>query len=465
MTRRTRNVIFSTLFVLFLVIAPLTVFYSLGWRFDWQTKKIYQTGIFYFKIWPKSSDIYINGNFKEKTDFFFGSTLIENLYPERYKIEIKKEGYHDWGKILDIEKRQVTEAKNIVLIPKDIDFDILIKNIGEFFFSPDAKKIILKEESISKDESKIWNLKLFAINKNLKSHLISETDISIKGADILDLEFSPDSKRILLTIGLKEDVQYYILDIDESPATLIHLDFLDVSKNISFHPQDSNKLFVLLSLEETDTLNEVDFVKKEILRPILENVVTYSASHSIYYLNSLGSVFKVDLYSDKKEKLNIKPFDVKEETKYEIIEYNSYIFLKENDDLYILDETKKEFEKFFTSIKNYKISADYKKIVYFNNYEMWVLFLEKQYDQPEKEKGEQLFITRFSEEIDNVFWYTNYYLIFNVGYKIKVAELDDRDKINITDLAEFKDPEIFWANKKLYILSEENLYVSDELTP
>jgi hypothetical protein len=91
--------------------------------------------------------------------------------------------------------------------------------------------------------------------------------------------------------------------------------------------------------------------------------------------------------------------------------------------------------------------------------------LEKQYDQPEKEANEQLFLTRFSEKIDSLFWYTNYYLIFNLGDKIKIIEIDERDKINIYDLAEFKDPEIFWANKKLYILSEQNLYASDELIP
>ena len=104
-------------------------------------------------------------------------------------------------------------------------------------------------------------------------------------------------------------------------------------------------------------------------------------------------------------------------------------------------------------------------MVYFNDYEIWVLFLEKKYDQSQKEAGEKLFITRFSEKIDDLFWYTGHYLIFNVGDKIKVAEIDDRDKINIVDLAEFKEPKIFWSNKKLYVLSEENLYVSEELTP
>jgi hypothetical protein len=44
-------------------------------------------------------------------------------------------------------------------------------------------------------------------------------------------------------------------------------------------------------------------------------------------------------------------------------------------------------------------------------------------------------------------------------------EIDERDKINIYDLAEFKEPKIFFNDKKLYLLSEENLYASEPLTP
>ncbi len=139
--------------------------------------------------------------------------------------------------------------------------------------------------------------------------------------------------------------------------------------------------------------------------------------------------------------------------------------LEENDILYIFNGNKKSFQKLFEPVKNFKFSPDSQKLVYFNDYEIWVLFLEKKYDQPQKEAEEQLFITRFSEKIDEVFWYTNHYLIFNTGDKIKIAEIDDRDRINTVDLTEFKEPKIFWGNKKLYILSEENLYVSEELTP
>ena len=83
-------------------------------------------------------------------------------------------------------------------------------------------------------------------------------------------------------------------------------------------------------------------------------------------------------------------------------------------------------------------------------------------DQPVKKAGASLFLTRFSEAIDQVYWLNSNYLIFNSGDKIKVAEIDERDKINIYNLAEFKDLEFFWnyINKRIYVLSDGNFYQS-----
>jgi len=454
MTYRTRRILFLSLLILFLVTATLTVFYSLGWRFDWRTKKIIQPGIFYFKVWPRSVEIYIDGELKEKTDFFFGSTLVENLLAKEYKIEIKKEGFHTWEKILEIRKREVTEAKNIVLIPENPNFRIITSEVDDFFFSPDEKKIILKSPG--------WSLKLFEIDKNVKSHLIDESNVSKNEVELFDLKFSPDSSKVLLKLGSKGKINYYLLDIDESPAVLSSLDSLGSPEKLYFSPKNSKKLFAFKEKE----LYELNLSTEEISSPILENIIALEIYYNdIYYLDDSGFIFKNNASFNQEEKLNIIPFSIKEKAEYEITLFNSYLFLQENNVLYVFDGGKKSFEKFFEPIKDFKLSYDSQKMAYLNNYEVWILFLQKKHEQPQKEAGEKLFITRFSEKIDDLFWYTNHYLIFNSGDKIKVAEIDDRDRINITDLAEFKEPKIFWSNKKLYILSEENLYVSEELTP
>lgn len=256
MTKKTRTILFVICVILFALAAPAIVFYSEGYRFDFENRKVVQTGAFYFKVSPRSAEVYLNGKFKDKTSIFTNSSLIENLMPKTYNIEIKKEGYYAWQKNLVIKEKQVTEAKNITLITQNPHFTIIA----------------------------------------------------------------------------------------------------------------------------TTTL---------------------------------------------------------------------------------------EINNFVAEIKMKATSSDEKKVVEFNNYEIWVSFLEARPVQPQRMSAEKVFLTRFSEKIGNIFWLTDYYLIFNVGDKLKVAEIDDRDRLNIVDLAEFVNPTIFWHEpaKKLYVLSENNLYLSANLLP
>lgn len=461
MIKRTRTKIFLALFFLFLVTAPITVFYCLGWRFDWKTKKITQPGIFYFKVWPRSVEIYVNGKFKKRTDIFFGSALLEDLSPKTYNIKIEKEGYYPWEKNLEIKKRKVTEAKNVILIPQDPGTFLISKNIENFFFLPDNKKVILKEVALKEQEASSWELKIFDTEESIKSHLISQSDLNLGSSspvELINIKFSFDSKKAIMKLGAKEKIYHYLLDLETSE--IISLDYLKNTEELFFHP-DKDKFLAKSGYQ----LREFDF-KTEKGLVIAENIIAITAEkNNIYYLSKEGFLVKVDELPQSTERLNIVPIEIEEETKYDLKIKNNNILLKKNNSLFIFNQEKMIFEKLLDSNGNFVLSPDLKKICYFNKHEIWIKFIEKAYDQPAREPGEELFINRFSEEIGDVFWYTNHYLIFSLKDKIKIAEIDNRDKINIVDIVKFKEPKIYFANKKLYILSENTLYSSEELTP
>ena len=313
MTKKTRMVLFLSLLVLFFLIVPLIVFYSQGYRYDFENKKITQTGGLFLKVVPRQVEIYIDNKLKKKTDFFFGSILIENLLPKKYKIEVKKEGYYPWEKSLEIKERQVTEAKNIILFPENPNFTVAATE---------------KEE----------------INN------------------------------ILSKINPKEE------------------------KN-----------------------------EKEIPKILPDDVLSYQIIQGkVIWLDKKGGFYQDDL------------------------------------------EGKLPKELIAQNIKNFKISPDNKKIVYFNNYEIWILFLEADHVLAHQ-VGEKVFLTRFSEKINDILWLNSNYLVFNIGDKIKISEIDDRDRINIIDLVPPTTTggglEMFWnqVDKKLYILTESKLYRSETL--
>ncbi|MDI6603044.1 MAG: hypothetical protein QME57_02925 [Patescibacteria group bacterium] len=418
MTKKTRTILFLIFLFLFLLIAPATILYSLGYRFDFENKKLTQTGGFFLKSEPKKVEIYIDRKLAKKTDFFFGSALVENLLPKKYKIEVKKEGYLTWEKKLEIREKEVSEVKNLVLFPKNLNFNILTKGVENFWFSPDEKKIVLEET-----EEQGWALKLYDLEKKIKSHLISEKEISQKGTDLMNLDFSEDSKELYLKIGMEEQEKTFILKLDKLPLQLVEKKIIPTPENI---------------------------------------LASQKQNQDVYYLDNSGYVFKNEL------KVNKIPFPVQSETKYTLKIFQDFLFLIEGENLYLFSPDSKSFEKFFERINNLKISPDNKKLVFFSNSEIWILFLK---DEGMKKAGEKLFINRFSEKIDDIFWLNSDYLIFNSGNNLKIVEIDDRDRIQTWDITPppnfggEPNPEIYFngSNRKLYILSQGNLFVSERL--
>lgn len=471
MTKHSRFFLFLSLAVIFLVAAPLTVFYSLGWRFDWKGKKIIQPGVFYFKVWPKSSQIYINGELIKKTDFFFGSTMVENLMPQKYQVEIKKDGFLPWQKTLEINERVVTDAKNIILVPEKVNFNVLAKNIGKLYLSPDKKKIVAEEKIIPDTENNktaSWEIKIIDSENNLKSRLLGEKDVFKEGADLLDFKMSPDSQTILLKLKTKEKTpktRYYLAELSKNPLVFDRLDYLNENtKEVDFNPLSTEKLLFL----ESGDLKEANLFSGQTSLALGDKIITFLwEGNNLYAISESGTLFRANSSFSQIEKLNTTPFSVKKDASYQIIASDSGIFLKENDTLYKFSEDKKGFESFSESLKDAVFSQDSRKMAYYTDYEIKILFLKESFDQPYRQQNSQIFLTRFSEKIGQVFWLTNHYLLFSVGNKIKIAEIDDRDKINIFDIAEFEKPEIIFSQnlKKLFILTGGNFSVSDRLAP
>jgi len=480
MTKKARIILIFVLISLFFLITPVLILYSQGYRFDFENKKITKTGGLFLKVLPKNADVFLDGRLKEKTSFFFGSVYINNLLPKKYNIRVEKEDYSVWEKNLEVKEKEVVEAKNITLIPKNLELQILSKEIEDFWILSE-KEVILKEPAKDTVDENEWALKIFNLENNLKSHLISEKEISNKEPELLELKSSPDEEKIILKIGLKERLEYFILDLKESQKKLISLNSLvsepDIEK-LDFHPENPDRIFYFKdgSLFEADLSNFAS--SAQILPPakivanengsqlVLEEILTYEIlEDSIYYIDKSGYIFKNNLSFDSERKITSSPFSLKQETKYGLTIEEDFIFILEKNSFYLFNPETKNFEKIFEPVNEIKISPDAKKILYFNEHEIWILFLEEQTEQPRKEAMSKQFLARFSEKINDVFWFNSHYLIFNVEDKIKVIEIDDRDKVNDYDLCS-EIGKLNWdnKNKNLYLLTEENILEFSSLT-
>ncbi len=128
MTTRTRRILLLIALITFLIITPGILCYSWGYAFDWENKKPVLTGGFYFKSQPAKAKIYIDNEFKKTTP-----NLIRRLVPREYQIKIEKTGYFPWQKNLKIEPELINEAKNILMIPLEINPQLVLTHLSDNF--------------------------------------------------------------------------------------------------------------------------------------------------------------------------------------------------------------------------------------------------------------------------------------------------------------------------------------------
>jgi len=263
-----------------------------------------------------------------------------------------------------------------------------------------------------------------------------------------------------------------ILEVKEKEVTK--------AENIILFPE---KINFMLSEEKIEYFLSPPDLEDEEKEPqeILKDLLTFTIfNNNIFWLSKEGLLIKSDLNGKMLEVLNKKPYQIKEGVKYliKILPKETVFLLEEKPriappkgviirgkDLFYLNKEKGIFEKFLNNFNNLKISPDFKKILIFSNHEIWLFDL----------KGEKIFLNRFSENIGDCFWLNSYYLVFNAENKIKIMEVDSRDKLNLYTLEleladenvvlEIESPEIFFnqTNKKLYLQTKENLYSSEPL--
>lgn len=118
-----RAIAFYASVALFLVLLPIVLSYSLGYRIDYRNLKIYKTGILYISSRPAGAAIYLNGN----KHYDVTPAQIEELKPGTYRVVVSREGFYPWERELVVRPNMATKADRIVLFPVKQD----MKKMGE----------------------------------------------------------------------------------------------------------------------------------------------------------------------------------------------------------------------------------------------------------------------------------------------------------------------------------------------
>jgi hypothetical protein len=447
MTKRTRTLLFFLCVFGFLLVTPLVILYGQGYRFDFKNRVLTQTGAFYVKALPKSAEVFVDGQLKSKTDFLFGSALVENLLPGTFLLEVKKEGFFPWQKRLPVLPKAVTEAKNIVLFPEKPVWETLAQGVEDFYPSPDAKKALLL-----KRDAKGWYFTLLNLESGLEESFLKEADFAKKGrGQFLSADWSADSQKILLRTAVAEKPGLFVKNLSQSGLNQLAFLNADQIDKVVFDPRDSRQLLAL----ENQTFYSVSLVSKK-SEKMAENVLAFAAGPEGYWLlNSQGLILNNNSI--------LATIKIKPETFYEISVFQDQVFLRENEAVYWLDPASKEIVQIDDEINDFTLSPDRQKLAFWRRDQIWLFFFREELGQPKRLDREKFLLSQLAsgENLGRVFWLNNHYLVFSDQRSINAVEIDQRDQPNLTRLENgLEKPGLFFSreNKKaLLFLSQGDL--------
>ena len=460
MKKSTRLIIIIICAILFLIIAPYIVLYSLGYRVDLANGKIIETGGIYVRVFPQGADVTINSKIKNKTGIFSNSVFVQNLLPKQHNVLIEKEGYHNYQKNLLVKEQVVTKLENVTLFKKEILFDLLKNNADYFSISPN-NNILIKADITSKE----INFETINLGNSQKNEIV----LSIKNGKILDSKWSNDSNSYLL----KTNDGYFILNTSNSKLQFTKLPISTDIKEVYFDPENSNQLLFIKNKNLYSTLNNKEMLKDVAGFSIKDQKIVWLSYDGFLYSydipNNLDHITKKT--GQEGDKINQEELLIKKNSNYKIIFVLGMTFVQEDESLFILNEKLKTFEKFYSSVNDLKASPDGQKIILYNQHEILYSLVNS--------VSQKILLDKFDTSIGDVYWLNNDYLIFKSGDGIIISEIDTRGNINninlpILSLIDIEPkklksiPEKIIFNqqdKKLYILTEGNLFVSEKLLP
>lgn len=177
MTIRKRKIFVYILFFVFIGLGGGVALYSQGFRFDYREIALRKVGGIFIRSEPSDALIFLNGlPIKNKTWLLQNGTLINNLLPGTYQLDIQRGGYWPWRKTVIVQSALVTEVDAVVLIKSDppaiaeTDVEDIWFGSGNLVVKQINGSVFLNDRNISEDAFlELSHDGKFALVKNEKS--------------------------------------------------------------------------------------------------------------------------------------------------------------------------------------------------------------------------------------------------------------------------------------------------------
>jgi hypothetical protein len=399
--------------------SPFFIFYSLGYRYNFDKHIIEKNGAFFIKSFPKSAQIFINTEkTRQKTP-----SQITNVKSGQYLVEIKKDGYHIWHKNLPINSGQTTFIEEVALFLTDNQKTNLGQGSNAFIVNQNKDKYAY-----------LINNDLWLTNTELeKTFKIFTFDTPIELID-----WSIDDQKILIKQGA-----YKLFDLQQQKISSLNISAPD---KIIWDNQDAN---VIWFLDDSELYRHNIVLNSTTLKA--DDLIDFTLSGDYFILQNNQDLSATVTQVDKNLSQEIRELNNLNLGKLTII-------LADEDYLIFMLGAKLYVQRPFSDLITVPASFAkiYGKFLLINDGYQTML-----YDYNDNNTN---IIDRSSQIVSDIHWHPNgSYFINEIDGITTIHELDGRDYRNNVKVLEDPLKKLYLFNKKgdkLFIMTEtENFYL------
>lgn len=384
MRKSQRTILFWALAAMFCVATPIIILSSQGYVFDWEQKRLVQTGAIFIKSNPISTVVRI-GNHVERinppTEILYTGTLFQSLLPKSYPVEIAAPDYTTflWKKTLVVNPLVVTKMSHIAIPyaqPTSRATHLSTSTIA-FAKQRDANSLIWSSDmrTLFAYDAQNKTSNAFATLNAVASSSQSDRMQNVLFSKNGDNAFIRTRETVLIAArGKIFDGRTYLAPFMASTTlTLSDITF-------RWHANQNNMLILMTRQGgyafDTNTQAYIHFTAKPI-RDISENKT------GNYFVDASGTVYEYNPVRSRSERIiTLLPVEHASQYTWTMQEAadNQLVVHAANGPLSLVDTARRTSQRIANRVAAFAISHDETKILYATPDELSVFFTKEVYD-------------------------------------------------------------------------------------
>jgi WD40 repeat protein len=402
MRRFYRRILLFTSLVAFLALAPLVIFYAMGYRAGLRSADPLPVGVAIVETIPRGANVLMNGEFVGRSP-----KALTNLPPVQTRITVKLEGFTDWEKTVQVEPGRTIELRDIRLFPDQVLPQSLLDDVLKFSIAPDRRLI-----------AALTNDKILHIIDLSGPTEVTKVELGFAPKALL---WSPSSSYLIAT---SEDEVHYLVDVSRN-ARINVIRGLHNGSQVVWDPRIPARILFINESGEVIAYNVVTGMEQIIARDAKSFSVS---SRNVYILHDRGNIQQYTLQGERVVGGSVVTPVGSNIVQIRVTPRGQVVELTESGGAWLIN-TRGQLVELAPVVKEFGWSPD-EKYIYLQPDEHTLYVYNVDDERGTFGQGESQLVTRLTRSISNTQWFAGgRHLVYQLDDEILISEIDTRDHL------------------------------------